>query len=77
MGRHRDDLLDSLGHPSASEQAPELQSLKIGQRVPWAKPDSTWAWVLADLPGRRTRLVTRVHARYDWAHPVTQLSECC
>lgn len=96
-GFYSDDLLDNLGHPSASELVPELQSLEIGQWVPmspkdptdvtafrvqsfatnewllWAKPDSTWAWVLGELPGGRTRLITRVHARYDWAHPVTAL----
>lgn len=39
----------------------------------WAKPDSSWAWLLTELPGGRTRLVTRVHAFYDWSKPVTAL----
>ena len=34
----------------------------------WAKPDSTWAWVLRP-ESDGTRLVTRVHAVYDWNHP--------
>jgi hypothetical protein len=35
----------------------------------WAKPDSTWSWVLRDLGDGRTRLVTRVHVHYDWSRP--------
>jgi len=35
----------------------------------WRKPDSTWSWVLRDLADGRTRLITRVHALYDWSHP--------
>ena len=34
-----------------------------------AKADSTWVWRLTDLGDGRTRLVTRVHAVYDWRHP--------
>jgi hypothetical protein len=30
----------------------------------WAKPDSTWTWILRALPGGRTRLVTRLRQRY-------------
>jgi hypothetical protein len=39
----------------------------------WRKPDSTWSWVLHDLGDGRTRLVTRVHALYDWSRPATAL----
>lgn len=39
----------------------------------WSKPDSSWVWVLTVLPGRRTRLVTRVRARYDWSKPFSAL----
>ena len=39
----------------------------------WAKPDSTWAWTLAPLPGGRTRLVTRLRQRHDWSHPAGAL----
>lgn len=38
----------------------------------WRKPDSTWAWRLTDLDGR-TRLVTRLRARYDWSRPAAAL----
>jgi hypothetical protein len=34
----------------------------------WTKPDSTWIWDLRP-EGKGTRLVTRVHAVYDWRHP--------
>ncbi|HSE69293.1 MAG TPA: hypothetical protein VLA97_00945 [Nocardioidaceae bacterium] len=36
----------------------------------WLKPDSSWAWVLTDLGDGQTRLVTRVHALYDWSKPL-------
>jgi hypothetical protein len=39
----------------------------------WQKPDSTWSWVLRDVGRGRTRLVTRVHARYDWSRPLGAL----
>lgn len=39
----------------------------------WAKSDSTWSWVLSDLGDRRSRLVTRVHAHYDWSKPLWAL----
>jgi hypothetical protein len=35
----------------------------------WTKPDSTWCWRLTPMPGGRTRLVSRVRARYDWSRP--------
>ena len=42
----------------------------------WKKPDSTWACRLTALPGERTRLVTRVKARYDWNRPALALLSC-
>jgi hypothetical protein len=35
----------------------------------WEKPDSTWAWKLLPLDGRRTRLISRLKARYAWEKP--------
>jgi hypothetical protein len=32
----------------------------------WDKPHSTWAWKLEPLAGGRTRLITRLKARYPW-----------
>jgi hypothetical protein len=93
-GWYSNDLLDNLGHPSATTIVAELQHLEIGQWVPmspsgipsdrnafvvhsfevnewllWTKPDSTWAWRLTPMY-RGTRLVTRVHAVYDWRRPL-------
>jgi hypothetical protein len=93
-GWYSNDLLDNLGHPSATVIVPGLQHLEVGQWVPmapsgppsdrnafkvhsfevnqwllWTKPDSTWAWRLTPTEGG-TRLVTRVHAVYDWRRPL-------
>jgi hypothetical protein len=35
----------------------------------WGKPDSTWAWKLIPLTGGRTRLISRLKARYAWEKP--------
>jgi hypothetical protein len=97
-GWYSNDLLDNLGHPSATTIIPELQHLEVGQWVPmaptdppsdgnaftvhsfalnewmlWTKPDSTWAWRLTATDENGTRLVTRVHALYDWRHPLAAL----
>jgi len=50
-----------------------VDSFDPGSWLLWSKPDATWAWRLAPLPGGRTRLVTRVHARYEWGHPASAL----
>jgi hypothetical protein len=39
----------------------------------WAKPDSTWAWTLTPTGTGGTRLVTRVHAVYQWSRPAAAL----
>jgi hypothetical protein len=35
----------------------------------WQQPLSTWVWALTELPGGRTRLVTRLRIHLDWSHP--------
>jgi len=35
----------------------------------WHQPLSSWSWTLAELPGERTRLVTRLRIHLDWHHP--------
>ena len=97
-GWYSNDLLDNLGHPSATTILPQLQHLQVGQWVPmspkapptdrtalkvasfetnrsllWIKPDSTWVWVLTPTGAGGTRLVTRIHAVYDWQRPATAL----
>jgi hypothetical protein len=39
----------------------------------WRTPTSSWSWQLLPLPDGRTRLVTRLHAFYDWHRPGTAL----
>lgn len=39
----------------------------------WGKPDGSWAWLLTGLDNGTTRLVTRVHAVYDWRKPALAL----
>jgi hypothetical protein len=51
----------------------KVHSFEVNSWLLWSKPDSTWAWGLTDLGGGRTRLVTRVHAVYDWSKPATAL----
>ena len=95
-GFYSNDLLDNLGHPSATTIVADLQHIEIGQWIPmsasstpsdrtafrvrsfvveesllWAKPDGTWAWRLTPVEDHGTRLVTRIHAVYDWHHPFT------
>ena len=97
-GWYSNDLLDNLGHPSATSIDPDLQHPEVGQWVPmapsgspsdsnafkvdsfqvnewllWTKPDSTWAWRLTATDDNGTRLVTRVHAVYDWSRPLAAL----
>jgi hypothetical protein len=55
--------------------ADELTAFRIHRIEPnrlllWEKPDSTWCWVLTPLPDGRTRLVTRLQVRYEWAEPL-------
>ena len=43
----------------------------------WAKPDSSWVWQLTPDGQGGTRLVTRIHAVYEWkAHPLMALFGC-
>lgn len=58
----------SPGQPS-DRTAFTVASFVENESLLWAKPDSTWSWRLTELPGGRTRLVTRVRARYDWSRP--------
>ncbi len=97
-GWYSNDLLDNLGHPSATTILPGFEHLEVGQWVPmspkappsertalkvdsfevnewllWTKPDSTWVWQLTPTDNGGTRLVARIHAVYDWHHPMSAL----
>jgi hypothetical protein len=49
----------------------KVHSFEANEWLLWAKPDSTWAWRLTTTEDGGTRLVTRIHAVYDWRHPMT------
>jgi hypothetical protein len=50
-----------------------VEGFDLNQWLLWRKPDSTWVWQLTDTGHGTSRLVTRVHAIYNWSHPWTAL----
>jgi hypothetical protein len=75
-------IVPSLQHLEAGQWVPmspaatptdrtafKVHSFEPGQWLLWSKPDSTWAWQLTAADGGGTRLVTRIHAVYDWRNP--------
>ena len=48
----------------------KVQAFRVNSWLLWTKPDSTWAWQLSGTDNDGTRLVTRVHAVYDWRRPL-------
>ena len=48
-----------------------VAGFEVNQWLLWRKPDSTWVWKLTDTGDGTTRLVTRVHAVYQWRRPLT------
>jgi hypothetical protein len=60
--------------PTPSEMtAFKVDSFEINRWLLWRKPDSTWAWTLTEIDDGKTRLVTRIHALYDWTKPGSAL----
>ena len=51
----------------------KVHSFDVDRWLLWSKPDSTWSWRLMPTEDGGTRLVTRIHAVYDWKHPVSTL----
>jgi hypothetical protein len=60
------------GTPS-DRTAFRVHSFQVNEWMLWTKPDSTWAWHLTPADDGGTRLVTRIHAVYDWHHPLMAL----
>jgi hypothetical protein len=58
------------GSPS-ERTAFKVHSFQVNEWLLWTKPNSTWAWQLTPIHDKDTRLVTRIHAVYDWRHPLT------
>jgi len=48
----------------------KVHSFEANEWLLWSKPDSTWLWQLTPTGEGGTRLVTRIHAVYDWQHPL-------
>jgi hypothetical protein len=61
--------------PAAPNQtnAFRVDGFETDQWLLWRKPNSTWVWSLSDIGDGQTRLVSRVHALYQWRRPVTAL----
>jgi hypothetical protein len=49
-----------------------VHSFELNNWLLWTKSDSTWAWKLTRTR-TGTRLVTRIHAVYEWEHPRSAL----
>jgi hypothetical protein len=47
----------------------KVRAFEANRWLLWVKPDSTWAWKLAPVEGGRTRLISRLKARYAWESP--------
>ncbi len=62
--------MSPFGQPS-ERTAFRVDSFQADHWLLWTKPDATWVWQLTPTDAGSTRLVTRVHAVYDWRHPVT------
>jgi hypothetical protein len=40
----------------------KVQAFEANKWLLWAKPDSTWSWLLKPLPDNQTRLILRIRA---------------
>lgn len=59
------DLAAPMAEPANDHTAFTVAVLEPPTALVWAKPDSTWAWRMADVGGGRTRVVTRLKSRYE------------
>jgi hypothetical protein len=51
----------------------KVASFEANESLLWTKSDGTWVWRLNPAENNGTRLVTRIHAVYDWQHPLLAL----
>jgi len=61
---HRGDLAAPMAALADERTAFTVDVAHEPHVLVWAKPDSTWVWQLTDIGVERTRLVTRLKARY-------------
>jgi hypothetical protein len=47
-----------------------VAGLEVNRWLLWEQRLSTWVWVIEPVDESRTRLVTRIRARYDWSGPL-------
>ncbi len=60
--------------PTPTERtALKVHSYETNRWLLWTKSDSSWVWQITPVGDHGTRLVTRIHARYDWRHPLSAL----
>ena len=75
-----DRVIPRFQHPAVGDWVPmfskvndvtafTIASIDPPHQLVWAKPDSTWVWMLREEDGR-TRLVTRLRILYDWSRPL-------
>ncbi len=66
-GYYADDLLDNLGHPSATRILPEFQHLELGQWVPMSPtPSDTTAFKVAGFEPNRWLLWQQPLSTWSW-----------
>jgi hypothetical protein len=51
----------------------KVAGFEVNRWLLWQQPLSTWSWTFSELPGGRTRLVTRLRIHLDWHHPAISL----
>jgi hypothetical protein len=57
--------------PRSSERtAFRVEGFVVAEWLLWRTPNRSWAWRLTPQSGGRTRLVTRLHTRYEWSRPL-------
>lgn len=49
--------------PINESDAFKIKAFETNRWLLWAKPDSTWSWLLVELPQNRTRVILRIRAR--------------
>ena len=67
------DLAAPMAEPANDHTSFRVVEMQHPHELVWAKPGSTWSWLLASEGPGRTRLVTRLKARYE-ASPLLPVS---
>ena len=62
----RGDLAAPMADPPSTATSFVVAQVEEPHVLVWSKPDSSWSWVLSELPDGATRLRTRLKQRYRW-----------